>query len=78
MVLLKCKRACNVWACYSVCLSVYSFTMFYNFLAAFALLVDDDEPIHEGETFGLSLLYLVANVPLSFVGWYRPAYNALK
>ena len=62
----------------SVCLSVYSFTMFYNFLAAFALLVDNDEPIHEGETFGLSLLYLVANIPLSFIGWYRPAYNALK
>ena len=52
--------------------------MFFNFLAAFALLVDNDEPIHEGETFGLSLLYLVANIPLSFLGWYRPAYNALK
>ena len=46
--------------------------MFFNFLAAFALLVDDAEPIHEGETFGLSILYLVANVPLSFLGWYRP------
>ncbi|XP_020631877.1 secretory carrier-associated membrane protein 2-like isoform X2 [Orbicella faveolata] len=57
---------------------VYSFTMFFNFLSAFALLVDNDEPIHEGETFGLSLLYLVANVPLSFLGWYRPCYNALK
>jgi len=52
--------------------------MFFNFLAAFALLVDNDEPIHEGETFGLSILYLVANVPLSFLGWYRPAYNGLK
>ena len=56
--------------------------MFFNFLAAFALLVDNDEPDepirHEGETFGLSILYLVANVPLSFLGWYRPAYNGLK
>ena len=52
--------------------------MFYNFLAAFALLVGDAEPIHEGETFGLSILYLVANVPLSFLGWYRPAYNGLN
>ena len=58
--------------------SVYSFTMFYNFLSAFALLVANAEPLHEGETFGLSLLYLIANVPLSFIGWYRPAYKALK
>ena len=36
--------------------------MFFNFLAAFALLVDDAEPIHEGETFGLSILYLVAKL----------------
>ena len=61
-----------------VFLSVYSFTLFFNFLSAFALLVDDDEPLHEGETFGLSILYLFANVPLSFIGWYRPAYNGLK
>ena len=61
-----------------VCLSVYSFTLFFNFLSAFAMLVDDDEPIHEGETFGFSILYLIANVPLSFIGWYRPCYNALK
>lgn len=57
---------------------VYSFTMFFNFLAAFAMLVKDAEPIHEGQTFGISILYLVANVPLSFLGWYRPCYNALK
>ena len=57
---------------FSVFLSVFSFTVFFNFLAAFALLVDDAEPIHEGETFELSILYLVANVPLSFLGWYRP------
>ena len=63
---------------FSVFLSVYSFTMFYNFLAAFALFVDNDEPIHEDKTFGISILYLVANVPLSFLGWYRPAYNGLK
>ena len=49
--------------------------MFFNFLAAFALFVDNDEPIHEDKTFGISILYLVANVPLSFLGWYRPAYN---
>ena len=61
-----------------VFLSVYSFTLFFNFLSAFALLVDNDEPLHEGETFGLSILYLVANVPLSFIGWYRSAYNGLK
>lgn len=62
----------------SVFLSVYCFTLFFNFLAAFALLVDNDEPIHEGATFGLSILYLVANVPLSFLGWYRRAYNGFK
>lgn len=56
----------------------YFFTLFYNFLAAFALLVTDAEPIHDGETFGISLLYLFANVPLSFIGWYRPCYKALK
>ena len=73
-----CCYCCKKVDVFSVFLSVYSFTMFYNFLAAFALLVGDAEPIHEGETFGLSILYLVANVPLSFLGWYRPAYNGLK
>ncbi|XP_031564578.1 secretory carrier-associated membrane protein 2-like isoform X2 [Actinia tenebrosa] len=53
----------------------YSFVMCYNFLCAFALLV---EGIDNGETFGLSILYLLANVPLSFLCWYRPAYKALK
>ena len=52
--------------------------MFFNFLAAFALFVDNDEPIHEDKTFAISILYLVANVPLSFLGWYRPAYNGLN
>ena len=73
-----CCYCCKKVDVFSVFLSVYSFAMFYNFLAAFALLVADAEPIHEGETFGLSILYLVANVPLSFLGWYRPAYNGLK
>jgi len=57
---------------------VYSFTMFFNFLTALALLVDNDEPVHQGRTFGISIAYLLWNVPASFIGWYRPAYNALK
>jgi len=31
-----------------------------------------------GVTFGLSLLYLVINTPLSFVCWYRPIYKAFR
>ena len=69
---------CDVDVFCSAFLSVYSFTMFFNFLAAFAMLVKGAEPIHDGQTFGISILYLVANVPLSFLGWYRPCYNALK
>ncbi|KAL9986442.1 hypothetical protein ACROYT_G000594 [Oculina patagonica] len=57
---------------------VYSFTLVFNFLSALALLVDNDEPVHEGQTFGISIAYLIFNVPLSFLGWYRTAYNALK
>ena len=74
----SCCYCCKKVGEFFVFLSVYSFTMFYNFLAAFAMLVDDAEPLHEGATFGLSILYLVVNVPASFLGWYRPAYNGLK
>ena len=52
--------------------------MIFNFLTALALLVDHDEPVHEGETFGISIAYLLFNVPASFIGWYRTAYNAMK
>ena len=52
--------------------------MVYNFLTALALLVDHDEPVSEGQNFGIAILYLLWNVPVSFIGWYRPAYNALK
>lgn len=57
---------------------VYSFQMVFNFLTALALLVDHDEPVHEGQTFAISIAYLVWNVPASFIGWYRTAYNAMK
>lgn len=44
-----------------------------------ALLVSKTEGIsYGGQTFGFSLLYLVLNVPLSFLCWYRPSYKALK
>ena len=56
----------------------YCFTLIYNFLTAMAMLIVDADPIHAGETFGISILYLIANVPLSYLCWYRPAYNALK
>lgn len=68
------------WTCKMVFIrwQVYTFTLVFNFLAAFALLVKGADQVHEGETFGLSILYLIANVPLSFLCWYRPCYNALK
>ncbi|EDO31962.1 predicted protein, partial [Nematostella vectensis] len=57
----------------------YSFVMFYNFIVALALLSTSATGNHnEGKTFGLSILYLVWNVPASFLCWYRPAYKALK
>ena len=34
--------------------------------------------VDDGATFGLATAYLIANVPLSFIGWYRPCYRALK
>lgn len=58
--------------------AAYALVLFFNFISAMALLISGAEKIHDGETFGLSILYLLANVPLSFIGWYRSAYNALK
>ena len=60
--------------------AVYCFVLFFNFLAAMALLIKGpgDSKMDTGATFGLSALYLIANVPLSFIGWYRPCYRAFK
>ena len=60
--------------------AVYCFVLFLNFLAAMALLIKGpgDSKTDTGATFGLSALYLIANVPLSFIGWYRPCYRAFK
>lgn len=59
---------------------VYCFVLFFNFLAAMALLIKGpgESKTDTGSTFGLSALYLIANVPLSFIGWYRPCYRAFK
>ncbi|KXJ22690.1 secretory carrier-associated membrane protein 2 [Exaiptasia diaphana] len=58
---------------------VYSFVMFYNFVTAFALMiVNPSGDSSDGETFGISIVYFLFNIPMSFLGWYRPAYKALK
>lgn len=58
---------------------VYVFTLCYNCIAALALLVSKTGGnLFGGQTFGFSILYLVVNVPLSFLCWYRPSYKALK
>lgn len=69
---------CYLWKYLLSLSAAYAFTLIYNFLTAMALLIQGADEYHAGETFGLSILYLVANVPLSFLCWYRPAYNALK
>ncbi|KAK2554507.1 Secretory carrier-associated membrane protein 2 [Acropora cervicornis] len=58
---------------------LYVFALCYNCIAAMALLVSDTGGYaYGGQTFGFSILYLVLNVPLSFLCWYRPSYKALK
>ncbi|CAH3192734.1 unnamed protein product, partial [Porites evermanni] len=58
----------------------YCFVLFFNFLAAMALLIKGpgESEMDTGATFGLSALYLIVNVPLSFIGWYRTCYRAFK
>ncbi|KAJ3097897.1 Secretory carrier-associated membrane protein 5 [Phlyctochytrium planicorne] len=49
---------------------------FINFLAAFALVTQKAEA--GGTTFALSIVILVAGIPVGFVFWYRPLYKAVK
>ncbi|XP_078369307.1 secretory carrier-associated membrane protein 1-like isoform X1 [Oculina patagonica] len=59
---------------------VYCIVLFFNFITAMALLIKGSGNVtaNDGSTFGLSGLYLFANIPLSFIGWYRPCYRAFK
>ncbi|KAK3727912.1 hypothetical protein QZH41_016367 [Actinostola sp. cb2023] len=58
---------------------VYSFVLLFNFVAALALMiVNPSNDSTDGETFGISIVYLLFNIPASFLCWYRPVYKALK
>ena len=57
-------------------LAVYSLTLLFNMLCALALLCVGGA--NGGETFGVSLVYLVIFIPCSFVFWYQPLYKAFK
>lgn len=60
-------------------ISAYSFVMFFNFLTALALMIENPSgDSTDGETFGIAIAYFLINIPASFLCWYRPAYKALK
>ncbi|XP_065672391.1 secretory carrier-associated membrane protein 2 isoform X5 [Hydra vulgaris] len=64
-----CKILFYLW-------QLYSFTLFFNFITAIALLATGGKD--GGTTLGVSILYMVLFIPCSFLCWYRPIYKALK
>jgi len=63
------KMMYYLWLFY-VCL------LLINVLGCLAYMIVETDP--GGISFGLSLLYLVINTPLSFICWYRPIYKAFR
>ncbi|CAF0726038.1 unnamed protein product [Adineta ricciae] len=53
----------------------YSLTLFLNMIAGLSYFVVDKDG---ASTFGLSLVYLVLFVPLSYICWFRPIYRAFS
>ncbi|CAF0957427.1 unnamed protein product [Adineta ricciae] len=53
----------------------YSLTLFLNMIAGLSYFVVDKDG---ASTFGLSLVYLVLFVPLSYICWFRPIYRAFR
>ena len=49
------------------------FVLIANLLGGTLILGIDD-----GTTFGLSILYCILFIPLSYICWFRPAYNAFR
>jgi len=54
---------------------VYSVTLLLNFIGGLSYFIVESSG---GATFGLSLVYFVLFVPLSYICWYRPIYRALR
>lgn len=54
----------------------YVCLLLLNVLGCLAYMIVDTN--QGGVSFGLSLLYLILNTPLSFICWYRPIYKAFR
>ncbi|CAF1231783.1 unnamed protein product [Rotaria sordida] len=54
---------------------LYSSTLAFNFIGALSYFIVDKEG---GTTFGLSILYLILFIPLSYLCWFRPLYRAFR
>lgn len=54
---------------------VYAVTLLLNMIGGLSYFIVDSSG---GATFGMSLVYLILFVPLSYVCWYRPIYRALR
>jgi len=68
----SCKIMFYLW-------QFYVLTLLVNFIGSFALLIGGSSDADSaGATFGVSLVYMLAFTPCSFVFWYRPIYKALR
>ncbi|CAF0908411.1 unnamed protein product [Rotaria sordida] len=54
---------------------LYSSTLAFNFIGALSYFIVDKEG---GTTFGLSIVYLILFIPLSYLCWFRPLYRAFR